>query len=730
MQKKEYSLEIGGKTMVAEFNDWADQANGSVLLRYGNSAVLATAVMSNRESNLDYFPLSVEYEEKFYAAGAILGSRFMRREGRPSDEAVLSGRIVDRTIRPLFPKGLKRDVQIIISVLSIEEHDTDVLAVTAASLALATSDIPWNGPVSAIRIGQELGSEDFIVNPNYVQRADATERLDLVACGKDGLINMIEVGAKEVPEAILDAALKKASEEIEKIQAWQKSIVAEHGVEKQTFTAAADAPELAPAYEEIVKPILAAKGGKLKKEDINDMKSTWMKEAALKFPDLKPQILDGFYEHHMDAYVHDLAIKEGKRVDGRAFDEIRSLYAQAGGLSPVIHGSGLFYRGQTHVLAALTLGGPGDAQLLDTIESQDVKKSFMLHYNFPPFSVGETGRVGGMNRRMIGHGALAEKSVRVVLPEKDVFPYTIRIVSECLASNGSTSMATVCASTLALMDAGVPIKRPVAGIAMGMMSDSKAGVYKILTDIQGPEDHHGDMDFKVAGTSEGVTGVQMDVKVDGVPLNVLSEAFVQAKKARMQILDVIQKAIPAPRPDISPRAPKILVTKVKVDQIGLVIGPGGKMINGIKEATGCDEITIEEDGTIFVTGRAGTAEAALKQIVDLTREYMVGEKFEGEVVRMMDFGAFVKIGPNTDGLVHVSEVAPFRIEKISDAVKIGDIVPVVLKEIDEKGRYNLSIKAADSEWAANKGLKPSQGGGNDHGRGFKKHSGGDQRRRI
>ena len=384
-------------------------------------------------------------------------------------------------------------------------------------------------------------------------------------------------------------------------------------------------------------------------------------------------------------------------------------------MSQIIEGRGLFFRGETHVLAALTLGGPGDAQLLDTIEFQDTKKSFMLHYNFPPFSVGETGRVGGFNRRMTGHGALAEKSLRAVLPTKDVFPYTIRIVSECLASNGSTSMATVCAGTVALMDAGVPITRPVAGIAMGLMSDAKSGTYKVLTDIQGPEDHHGDMDFKVAGTAEGVTGVQMDVKVEGIPISVLVEAFAQAKKARLEILDVITTAIPTPRADISPRAPKILSTKVKVDQIGLVIGPGGKTINGIRERTKADDITIEEDGTVFVTGKVGAAEAALKEIVDLTREYMVGEKFEGEVVRMMDFGAFVKIGPNNDGLVHVSEVAPFRIGKISDAVKIGDVVPVVIKEIDEKGRYNLSIKAADPEWAARKGIKPSEGG-EDYGR--------------
>src|SRR3989344_2030507 len=737
MQKKEYSVEIGGKTMTAEFNDWANQANGSVLLRYGNSAVLATAVMSNHESNLDYFPLSVEYEEKFYAVGAILGSRFMRREGRPSDEAVLSGRVVDRTIRPLFPKGLKREVQVIITVLSIEDYDTDILAVNAASLALATSDIPWSGPVSAVRIGLKEESSELIVNPTYSERDEELPpkaKMDLTVSGKDGLINMIEVNAREVDEPTIEKALTRASEEIEKIQAWQKTIIADlpagrqgAGV-KQAFVAPTDSAELTQEFESVMRPKLDVLNGRLNKGDLSSLKSEWTKHAGEKFPDMKPQMADGLFEHKLDEFVHMLALQKGERVDGRRFDEIRPLFAKAGGISPVIHGTGLFYRGATHVLAALTLGGPGDAQLLDTVEFQDKKKTFMLHYNFPPFSVGETGRVGGFNRRMTGHGALAEKALRAILPDKEKFPYTIRIVSECLASNGSTSMATVCAGTLALMDAGVPIERPVAGIAMGMMSDAKTGTYKVLTDIQGPEDHHGDMDFKVAGTSEGVTAVQMDVKVEGVPLKVLNEAFAQAKKARTQILGVIESAIGAPRPDISPRAPKILTTKVKVDQIGLVIGPGGKTINGIRERTLCDDITIEEDGTIFITGKNGTADAALKEITDLTREYMVGDRFEGPVVRMLDFGAFVKIGPNTDGLVHVSEVAPFRIEKIGDAVAIGEVVPVVIKEIDEKGRYNLSIKAADPEFASRKGLKPAPGGFNgDNDRRTNPH---DRRRRI
>ncbi len=726
MEKKIYSLDIGGKTLTAEFNDWADQASGSVLMKYGLSTVLATVVMGSKESNLDYFPLSVEYEEKFYAAGAILGSRFMRREGRPSEEAVLSGRIVDRTIRPLFPKGLKRDVQVIVAVLSIEDYDTDVLAVNAASLALATSNIPWNGPVSAVRL-EKADDGTFITNPTYAEREAEGARMDLLACGANGLINMIEVGASEVSEQELESAFVKASEEIEKIQAWQKSIVAERGVAKFNFKKVEDLSAAESLWSEFMVPKVLAYKGLLDKAALGTLKDEWTTHAVATLPDIAMGKFGEIYEHKMDEYVHDLAIKEGKRVDGRAMDEIRPLYAEAATLAPVVHGSGLFYRGATHVLAALTLGGPGDSQLIDTIEYQEAKKSFMLHYNFPPYSVGETGRMGGTNRRMIGHGALAEKALRAVLPTKEVFPYTIRIVAESLASNGSTSMASTCAGTVALMDAGVPITRPVAGIAMGMMSDAAKGEYRVLTDIQGPEDHHGDMDFKVAGTSVGVTAVQMDVKVEGVPLKVLSQAFAQAKKARMQILDVITGAIPEPRADISPRAPKILTTHVKVDQIGLVIGPGGKTINGIKERTKCDDITIEEDGTIFITGRDGSAELAMKEINDLTREFMVGDRFEGQVVRMMDFGAFVKISPSQDGLVHVSEVAPFRIGNISEAVQIGDVVPVVLKEIDEKGRYNLSIKAADPEWAARKGLKPSEGDGRDHGRRETRENRGDRR---
>jgi len=597
-------------------------------------------------------------------------------------------------------------------VLAIEDYDPDVLAVTAASLALSTSNIPWNGPVSAVRLGLEEGTPDYIVYPTYRERDEELPpkaRMDLTACGKDGLINMIEVGAREVGEDVLEAALMRASAEIEKIQTWQKEIIAERGAEKASFPQAENGPEVAVAFAEIVEPMLASYNGLFGKDEIGAMKSEWIKKASEKSADIKPGQLDAYFETRLDEYVHTLAIKNGKRVDGRAMDEIRPLYAKAGGISPMIHGTGLFYRGATHVLGALTLGGPEAAQIIDSIEVQDGKKRFMLHYNFPPFSVGETGRVGGMNRRMIGHGALAEKALRAIIPNKEQFPYTIRIVCESLASNGSTSMASVCAGTLALMDAGVPISKPVAGIAMGMMSDAKAGEYRVLTDIQGPEDHHGDMDFKVAGTDAGVTAVQMDVKVEGVPLAVLSEAFAQAKKARLQILGVITKEIAAPRAALSPRAPEIISMRVKPDQIGLVIGGGGKTINGIKDITKVDEISIEDDGSIFITGKNGSAQAAKTMIEALVKEYKPGEVYDGEVTRLMDFGAFVRVGPGKDaeGLVHVSEVAPFRINKISDAVAVGEKVRVMIKEIDDKGRINLSIKMADPEFASRKGLLPA-----------------------
>lgn len=698
MQKKEYSCELGGKTLTAQFTNLTDQTDGSLFLRLGNTIVLATVVMSpETKEGLGYFPLTVEFEERFYAAGKILGSRFMRREGRPTDEAVLSGRIVDRTIRPLFAQHIRNEVQVVITVLSIHEDDPDILAVNAASLALATSSIPWNGPVSAVRIAKIKGREGFVVNPTYPIREHEDIELDLVACGKDGDINMIEVGAQQVPESLIVAALEKASEEIEKIQAFQKKIVAEIGkikrvVEKPEIPAEISALFTEHIEEKIDGALLSGAG----KAGIYALKDTWMGLFAEHIEEGDKHLAGHFYEEKISEHLHMLAIEQGKRPDGRGFDDVRDLYAQAGGFSPVLHGTGIFFRGGTHILSVLTLGGPQDSQLVENMEVQG-KRRFMHHYNFPPYSVGETGRIGGFNRRMIGHGALAEKALMPVLPPQSEFPYTIRIVSETMASNGSSSMGSACASTLALMDAGVPIIAPVAGIASGLMMESKEK-YVLLTDIQGPEDDHGDMDFKVAGTRAGVTAIQMDVKVNAVPVAILGEALEKALKARLHILDVMEKEIAVPRPEISPHAPKILTMSIKPDQIGMVIGSGGKVINEIREKTKT-EIEIEDDGTVYITGLGAGPEEAKKNIEGITKEYKRGERAEGIVVKIVDFGAFVRLGTNTEGLVHISEISPTRIASVRDFLKEGQIVPVVVKDIKD-GKISLSIKDADPHFTS------------------------------
>lgn len=702
MQKKEFSMELNGKKLSAEFNDLVENAHGSVILRYGNTAILATAVISKDQISKDYLPLTVDYEEKFYASGQILGSRFTRREGKPSDEAILSGRVADRTIRPLFDQWIRNEIQVVITILSIDQDDPDVLGVIAASLALGVSKIPFHGPVSSVRIGKHK-NDGFEINPTYIERENENFELDLIACGKDGQINMIELGGDEAQEGTIVEALKLASVEIEKINAWQKQIIAEIGQTKVLIPAPIMpetvtklfAEEVVPKMEEYI--MSGTPGGK----KIGELMDLWLKTANEKLIPEEAKFAEHLFEEKVDAYIHEQVLKNDRRADGRGVDEIRPLFAQAGGISSIIHGTGIFYRGGTHILTALTLGGPSDAQIIDGMEESTEAKRFMHHYNFPPFSTGETGRMGGTNRRMIGHGALAEKALLPMIPKQADFPYTIRLVSEALSSNGSTSMGSVCASTIALMDAGVPIKKPVAGIASGLMSDDK-GNYKVLTDIQGPEDHYGDMDFKVAGTKDGVTAIQMDVKVSGVSIEALATAFEKAKIARLKILDVITKEIAEPRKDISPNAPKILVLKIKPDQIGGVIGSGGKVIKEIKEKTGA-EIDIEDDGTVYCTGKNGSAEKAKAIIEAMTHEYKPGERYEGIVTKIAEFGAFVRLQGDTEGLVHISEIAPFRVEKVESLIKVGEKVPVIVKEVDpERGRIGLSIKMADPDWAKNK----------------------------
>lgn len=710
MEKKTFSLEVDGKTLTAEFTNLTNQASGSVLITMGETVVLVTAVMGEDEkAGASYLPLSVEFEEKHYAAGQILGSRFMRREGRPSDGAVLSARIVDRTIRPLFDHSLRYDVQVVISVLAMGEDDPDTLGVIGASLALGTSDIPWNGPVGAVRIGKRNDTDEIVINPTYIEREEGVLAYEVLSCGKDGRINMIETAGFEVSEATVVEALNRSVEINQQVEAWQKEIIKEIGKEKRVIKPAQMPEGMEKLFAEkmllkISQTLFSDRPGK---RHLHELKKEWfaLVEETQDTPNL--MLAEDMFEHAIDEEIHRGALEEKKRADGRGTDEVRALYAKAGGISPALHGSGIFYRGETHIFTALTLGGPDDSQILDTIEESGMKKRFMHHYNFPPFSVGEAGRVGGFNRRMIGHGALAEKALLAVIPLKQDFPYTIRLVSETMASNGSSSMGSVCGSTLALMDGGVPIKRPVAGIASGLMMKSESE-YVLLTDIQGPEDEHGDMDFKVAGTREGITAIQMDVKVEGIPLAILTEALEKARLARLQILDVIEAEIKEPRTEISPRAPQIVVMKVHPDQIGLVIGGGGKTINAVKEETCVEEITIEDDGTIYITGKMGSAQKAKTRIESLTKIFEIGERIEeAEVTRITDFGAFARLNGSTEGLIHISEIVPWRLENLRGILKEGDRVPVVVTKV-ENGKVGLSIKKADPDWGAKKGLQPPE----------------------
>lgn len=712
MHKKEYTLTLGGKVMTAVFSDLADQANGSVILKCEDTIVLATAVISKSDKhNPGFFNLTVEYLEKYYAAGRILGGQYNKREGRPSDEAILTARVIDRTIRPLFAHHIKNAVQVVATVLAVGKFDPGVLAINAVSLALATSDIPWAGPVGAVLIGKgKEEGEEMTLNHYIPNTGENNYELDLTVCGKDSNVVMIEAMAFEYTEDTMGAALDMALPAIATLEQWQKDIVAEIGKEKKAIPAPVLADEVKALFNETVgthlDSVFASAGAAqteavhASKHRFTELEEEWKTILNEKYPDdEKLQELAHDYLHDkMDELVHEKALKENRRADGRRFDEVRELYAQAGNFSPVLHGTGIFYRGQTHVLSVLTLGGPEDATAIEGMEIRGTKR-FTHHYYFPAYSVGETGRFGGINRREMGHGFLAEKALIPVIPNKMDFPYTIRLVSESTASNGSTSQASICGSTLALMDGGVPIKRPVAGIAMGLILNiENPKEYKILTDIQGPEDHHGDMDFKVAGTREGITAIQLDIKVDGVPVQALKEAMVQAKTARLQILDVIEKEIATPRSDISPNAPKILITKIKPEKIGMIIGSGGKTINAIREKTGA-EISIEDDGTVYVTGKNTAAPDALKIIEEMTHEYKVGEIVEGTITKVLEIGAVVSLSEYADGLVHISEMAPWRVAKVTDLVKEGMKVPVQIVGIDpERGRISLSIKSAKPDF--------------------------------
>jgi len=702
-------MDWGGRELIVKTGQLAQQANAAVTVQYGDTVLLATAVMSkNIREGLSYFPLLVDYEEKFYAAGKIKGSRFIKREGRPSDEAILSGRIVDRSIRPFFDDTSRFDVQVVIQTLSWDgANDPDSLAVVAASAALYISDIPWAGPVAALRVSQIEGQ--LVVNAEYEQREKSS--LDLLVSVRDKKTVMLEAEGKQDQEEVVVAgvelAINEAQAVLELIEAMREKV----GVTKRdnqislTDDEKQRQDEIKKLTEELVGSKITTFFTQVDKSARDEGLDKLKEELNERFKDdteFSKEDRDymlNVFENILKKATKDLYLNKNKRLDGRQFDEIRSLDIQVGVL-PRPHGTGLFQRGETQALTVLTLGPPSSEQILDTMEENDTKKRYMHHYNFPGFSVGEVRPNRGAGRREIGHGALAEKALVNVLPDKEEFPYTIRVVSEIMGSNGSSSMAATCGSTLSLMDAGVPIKAPVAGIAMGIMTDDEQPDenYKIMTDIQGAEDHYGEMDFKVAGTAAGITAIQLDVKNLGITLDIVKETLKQARSARLKILEAMLKIIPESRKELSPYAPRIYTLRIDPEKIGDVIGPKGKIINEIIDTTGV-AIDIEDDGLVLVTStEAAGADKAIAWIKDLTRDITAGEVFDGKVVRIMDFGAFVEVLPGKDGLVHVSEIAPFRVNQVTDLLQVGDKVKVKVLEIDDQGRVNLSIKETDHKF--------------------------------
>ncbi len=716
MTPQKFTAEIGGRTLTLSTGQFAGQANGSVTVQYGDTIILATATMSKKlREGLDFFPLLVDFEERLYAAGKIKGSRFIKREGRASDEAILSARLVDRSIRPLFDHQIRNDVQVVITVLSWDgENDADILGLIGASAALTISNIPWNGPIGAVRVGRV--GEEWVLNPTYAAREKSD--LDIVLSASRDNHVMIEGAGEEIDEqAVLTAlefAHKHARKVIDLIEEMTKAVGREKiGIDHNEPTA-----EETAAKEKVKEKVLAFAEGRLR--EVWKITAKLEREAAITAMTeeldqvlkednevSKEQRLDGKHllEQFLDDEARRMVIEDGIRVDGRKVDEVRPLSA-AVGLIPRTHGSGLFQRGETQALSLVTLGSPGDEQLLDTMELSG-KKRYMHHYNFPGFSVGEVQPIRSPGRREIGHGALAEKAMLPVIPNKEEFPYTIRVVSEILSGNGSTSQASICGSTLSLMDAGVPIKAPVAGIAMGLITDEKSGKYKVLTDIQGIEDHAGDMDYKVAGTRKGITAIQLDIKLGGIPMKISEEALAGAKVARMQILDVMAAAIAEPRKEMSPYAPRIISLKIDPEKIRAVIGKGGETINKIiDECGGIDiiKIDIEQDGMVYITStNAEMAEKAKAWITDLTRDVKVGEEFEGPVtdiikdrMRGNEIGAIVELFPGRDGMVHVSNISHRHVMNVSDVLKIGDRVKVKVMEVDaERGKISLSMKALE-----------------------------------
>ncbi|WP_066173128.1 polyribonucleotide nucleotidyltransferase [Bacillus marinisedimentorum] len=689
-ETQRFSIDWAGRELTVEVGQLAKQANGAVMVRYGETAVLSTATASKEPKDLPFFPLTVNYEERLYAVGKIPGG-FIKREGRPSEKAVLTSRLIDRPIRPLFPDGFRNDVQVISIVMSVDQDcSSEMAAMLGSSLALSLSDIPFYGPIAGVTVGRIEG--EFVINPTVDQMENSD--IELIVAGTKDAVNMVEAGAQEVPEDVMLEAIMFGHEEIKRLIAFQEEVAAKAGKEKTEVKLY----ELDEKLENEIRDMAET-------DLLNAIRTEEKQEREAAIQEVKNAVIEKYEENEADdstikqvkdildkivkGEVRRLITKEKVRPDGRGIDEIRPLSSETNKLART-HGSGLFTRGQTQALSVCTLGALGDVQILDGLDLEESKR-FMHHYNFPLFSVGETGPIRGPGRREIGHGALGERALEKVIPPEKDFPYTIRLVSEVLESNGSTSQASICASTLALMDAGVPIKAPVAGIAMGLVTDGED--YSVLTDIQGMEDHLGDMDFKVAGTEKGVTALQMDIKIEGLSRDILKEALEQAKKGRLQILDNMMQAISEPRKELSPYAPKILIMSIKPDKIRDVIGPSGKQINKIIEETNV-KIDIEQDGTIFISStNTEMNEKAKKIIEDLVREVEVGQIYLGKVKRIEKFGAFVELFSGKDGLVHISEIAEERIGKVEDVLSIGDEILVKVVEIDRQGRVNLSRKA-------------------------------------
>ncbi|MGG4488977.1 polyribonucleotide nucleotidyltransferase [Metabacillus idriensis] len=689
-EKQVFSIDWAGRELTVEVGQLAKQANGAALIRYGDTAVLSTATASKEPKTVDFFPLTVNYEERLYAVGKIPGG-FIKREGRPSEKAILASRLIDRPLRPLFADGFRNEVQVVSIVMSVDQDcSSEMAAMFGSSLALTVSDIPFEGPIAGVVVGRV--DNEFVINPT-VDQMDKSD-INLIVAGTKDAINMVEAGANEVPEEIMLEAIMFGHNEIKRLIAFQEEIAAQVGKAKSEVKLYVLDADLETSIREMAeKDLLSAiqvQEKHAREEAINEVKKTVVahfEEQEAEADTLKQvkEILSKLVKQE----VRRLITEDKVRPDGRRIDEIRPLSSEVGLLSRT-HGSGLFTRGQTQALSICTLGALGDVQILDGLGIEETKR-FMHHYNFPLFSVGETGFMRGPGRREIGHGALGERALEPVIPSEKDFPYTVRLVSEVLESNGSTSQASICASTLAMMDAGVPLKAPVAGIAMGLVKSGEH--YSVLTDIQGMEDHLGDMDFKVAGTAKGVTALQMDIKIEGLSREILEEALLQAKKGRMEILESMLATIKEPRTELSQYAPKILMMAINPDKIRDVIGPSGKQINKIIEETGV-KIDIEQDGTVFISSTNEEMNQKAKQIIeDIVREVVVGQMYLGKVKRVEKFGAFVEIFNGKDGLVHISELAEERVGKVEDVVKIGDELLVKVTEIDKQGRVNLSRKA-------------------------------------